>query len=344
MEQTLDDIAAGQAASTPYLKQFYLGKEGLDEQVRSHEENIDPREACTIELDGLTSKVRVGKFGPYLVKEQDGVQLTASLPVEMGPAEITNEIADQLIEQKKQGPKAIGMHPETGLPIFSMSGRFGPYLQLGEAGPEGEKPKRVSIPKNIEPANITFEQALGLISLPRTLGDHPESAKPVKAGIGRFGPYVFHEGKFKSLPKTLDVMTVDLVTAVELLKQARTRGGATPLRELGPHPEDAQPVQVFEGKYGPYVKHGKINATIPKETPVEEVTLEQAIDLLNARAARGGIKKARPGRKAAGPAPKAAAKKTPPKKAAPKKAAKKKSPKKGTGKKAPNKKKEDEED
>ncbi|HTI51392.1 MAG TPA: topoisomerase C-terminal repeat-containing protein, partial [Planctomycetaceae bacterium] len=102
-------------------------------------------------------------------------------------------------------------------------GRFGPYLQLGEAGPEGEKPKRVSIPKNIEPANITFDQALALLSLPRTLGDHPESAKPVKAGIGRFGPYVFHEGVYKSLPKTLDVMTVDLPTAVELLKQARTR-------------------------------------------------------------------------------------------------------------------------
>ena len=337
MEQTLDDIAAGQAASTPYLQQFYLGKEGLDEQVRSHEENIDPRVACTIELDGLTSKVRVGKFGPYLVKEQDGEQLTASLPLEVGPAEITNEIADQLIELKKQGPKSLGVHPETGLPVFSMSGRFGPYLQLGEAGPEGEKPKRVSIPRNIEPAAMTFEQALGLLSLPRPLGDHPESGKPVKAGIGRFGPYVFHEGTFKSLPKTLDVMTVDLPTAVELLKQARKRAAATPLRELGPHPEDAEPVQVFEGKYGPYVKHGKINATLPKETTIEAVTLEQAIDLLKARAERGGVKPARRGKAAGAPAPKAAAKKTTPKKAAPKKAAKKKSPKKGTGKKAPKK-------
>jgi DNA topoisomerase-1 len=324
MEQTLDDIATGQAQSTPYLQQFYLGKEGLDEQVKSHEENIDPREACTIELDGLSSKVRVGKFGPYLVKEQEGGPVTASLPPEVGPAEITNELADQLIEQKQQGPKSLGMHPDHGLPVFSMTGRFGPYLQLGEAGPEGEKPKRVSIPRNIDPTQITFEQALGLLSLPRPLGDHPESGKPVKAGIGRFGPYVFHEGVFKSLPKTLDVMTVDLPTAVELLKQARTRAAATPLRELGAHPEDSQPVQVFEGKYGPYVKHGKVNATIPKETTVEEVTLEQAIELLSARAARGGAK-TRAGRKAASPTPRAAAKKTTPRKAAGKKTAKKKS-------------------
>jgi DNA topoisomerase-1 len=342
MEQTLDDIAAGQAQSTPYLQQFYLGKEGLDEQVKSHEEKIDPRVACTVELEGLSSKVRVGKFGPYLMKEENGEAITASLPADVGPAEITDAIAEQLLEQKKAGPKALGMHPDAGLPVYSMTGRFGPYLQLGEPGPDGEKPKRVSIPKTIEPANITFDQALALLSLPRTLGDHPESAKPVKAGIGRFGPYVFHEGVYKSLPKTLDVMTVDLPTAIELLKQARTRAAATPVREIGPHPDDQQPIQIFEGKYGPYVKHGDLNANIPKETPIEEVSLSQALALLEARAARGGGKKRgsrrAPARNAAktsksatppekapkkSPAKKSAAKKAAPRKAAPKKAVKK---------------------
>src|SRR5262249_51704464 len=129
------------------------------------------------------------------------------------------------------------------------------------------------------------------------LGSHPETGRPVKAGIGRFGPYVVHEGgeraQFKSIPKDVDVLKVDLATAVELLKQARTRRGATALRELGPHPADSQPVQVFSGKYGPYVKHGKTNATIPKEMTVEQVTLEQALALLEARQARGGASSGR---------------------------------------------------
>lgn len=332
MEQTLDDIAAGQTQATPYLKQFYLGKTGLDEQVKSHEESIDPREACTLELDGLTAKIRIGKFGPYLITEQNGQNITASLPDDLTPADITNEIAETLFAQKKRGPTGLGMDTETGLPVYSMIGPFGPYVQLGDAGEEGKKPKRVSIPKHIDPQQITLEQALDLLSLPRTLGNHPESGKPVKAAIGRFGPYVVHEGVFKSLPKDQDVLKIDLATAVELLKQARTRRGATPIRELGNHPEDGQPVQVFSGKYGPYVKHGKVNATIPKETPVEEVTLAQALALIEARAAHGGG--SRRGSRPA--APRQAAKKTAPKKPAPKKAEPdKSSPKKAAPKKKP---------
>ena len=338
MEQTLDDIAGGTAQATPYLKQFYLGALGLDEQVKSREESIDPREACTVELEGLTAKVRIGKFGPYLITEENGENITASLPDDMTPADITNEIADALFAQKKRGPIALGMDTEAGLPVYSMIGPFGPYVQLGDKGEdEKKKPKRVSIPKQIDPAQITLAQALDLLSLPRNLGDHPESGKPVKAAIGRFGPYVVHEKVFKSLPKDQDVLKIDLATAVELLKQARTRQGATPIKELGPHPEDGEPIQVFAGKYGPYVKHGKVNATIPKETPVEEVTLAQALSLIEARAARGGGGSRRGSRRAA---PKAAArKKAAPKKAAPKKAAPKKAAgKKGAPKKAPKKK------
>jgi DNA topoisomerase-1 len=323
MEQSLDDIAAGQKKSTPYLKEFYLGARGLDEQVKSHESSIDPREACTVELDGLTAKIRIGKFGPYLVKEQNGENLTASLPEDVTPADITNEIADALLALKKQGPKALGMDPEQGLPVYSMIGPFGPYVQLGDAGEDGKKPKRMTVPKNIDPQQITLEQALDLLSLPRTLGAHPETGKPVKASIGRFGPYVVHEGPakvYKSVPKDKDVLKVDLATALELLAQARTRRGATPVKELGPHPADGQSVQVFEGKYGPYVKHGKVNATIPKETTIEQVTLEQALALIEARAARDGDTPKRAPKKAV-------PKKAPPKKAAPKKAAKK-SPKK----------------
>ncbi|MGQ0635740.1 MAG: type I DNA topoisomerase [Planctomycetaceae bacterium] len=321
MEQTLDDIAAGQAQSTPYLKQFYLGKQGLDEQVKSHEENIDPRIACTVELEGLSSKVRVGKFGPYLEKEQDGEKITASLPNDVTPAEITDEIAEQLLEQKKRGPNALGMHPESGEPVFVLVGRFGPYVQLGNVGANGEKPKRVSVPRNLNSQELTFDQALNLLSLPRTLGDHPETGKPVQAGIGRFGPYVFHDGKYKSIPRTGDVFTIDLSNAVELLKQARVRNAPAPLKELGPHPADGQPVLLLEGRYGPYVKHGKVNATVPKETPLDEVSLSMALPLLDARAARGTTPARRGARRPAAKkpnaplkkkeSPKAAAKKTP---------------------------------
>ena len=323
MEQTLDDIATGEAHSTPYLREFYNGQTGLDQQVKNQEENIDPREACTIDLDGLSSRIRVGKFGPYLVKEQDGTSMTASLPNDIAPADITDAMADELLKQKQQGPRSIGAHPTEGLPMYALLGPFGPYLQLGDAVEGGPKPKRVSLPKGADPQAVTFEQAVELLQLPRTVGLHPETGKPVTAGIGRFGPYVFHEGTgFKSLPKGYDVLTIDLPTSVELLKQKRTRSGATPIKELGAHPEDQQPVQVFDGKYGQYVKHGDVNATLPKETVLDTLTLADVLPLLAERAAATGKGKGK-GRGKKTAAPKAAARKTSDSAAAPKKAAKK---------------------
>ena len=323
MEQTLDDIATGEAHSTPYLREFYSGQTGLDQQVKNQEENIDPREACTIDLDGLSSRIRVGKFGPYLVKEQDGTSMTASLPNDIAPADITNEMADELLKQKQQGPRSIGTHPTEGVPMYALLGPFGPYLQLGDAVEGGPKPKRVSLPKGADPQAVTFDQAVELLQLPRTVGVHPETGKPVTAGIGRFGPYVFHEGTgFKSLPKGYDVLTIDLPTSVELLKQKRVRGGATPIKELGAHPDDQQPVQVFDGKYGQYVKHGDVNATLPKETVLDTLTLADVLPLLAERAAATGKGKGKGrGKKAA--APKTAARKTAGTAAAPKKSAKK---------------------
>jgi DNA topoisomerase I len=335
MEQKLDDIAAGETKSTPYLKQFYLGSEGLDEQVKSHEEGIDPREACTISLDGLSANVRIGRYGPYLVKEQNGETITASLPDDIAPADITNEMVETLVKQKQEGPKSLGTHPETGLPVYSMIGPFGPYLQLGEAGPEGEKPKRVSIPKGTDPQSVTFDHALQLLGLPRDLGPHPETGKPVKAGIGRFGPYVFHEGTYKSLRKEHNVLSVDLSTAVELLKQARTRSGPAPLKELGVHPADNQPVRLYEGRYGPYVRHGDKGtiASVPKETPLDQVDLPLALRLIADREANAPHKR--------GAARRTSGTK---KKAAPKKDTTPKAPKKPKAAKKPTKKKKSDEE
>jgi len=288
MEQTLDDIAAADAERVPYLREFYLGDDGLDEQVKRNEEKIDPREACTVQIEGLDANIRIGRFGPYLEKIKDGETLTASIPNDLTPADLTNELIDELIRRKQEGPQSLGIHPTEDKPIYVMIGPFGPYLQLGEKTEENPKPKRVSIPKNLKPDEVTFEEAVELMQLPRTLGEHPETGLVVQAGIGRFGPYVVSNRIYKSIPKEMDVLKIELAEAVELLKQARQRASATPLRDLGTPPGSEEPIGVFEGRYGPYVKQGKINATIPKGTPIEEVTLQQAFELLAARAAKAG--------------------------------------------------------
>lgn len=328
MEQDLDDIANGEGNRQQYLSQFYLGENGLDEQVRTKEESIDPRTACTLEFEGLQPRIRVGKYGPYLETERDGQPVTASIPAELAPADVTNEVAERLIELKQRGPQSLGTHPETGQSIFLLVGPFGPYLQLGEATEE-VKPKRVSIPKGRDPGTVTFEEALAYLSLPRQLGVHPETGHVVNAGIGMYGPYVKHEKVFASLGKTDDVLTVDLPRALELIAAKKTKAPVLPLKELGKHPDDDEPVAIYEGRYGAYIKHGKVNATIPKERDPMEVTLEEALPLLAERAARGPAKKGGRGRATKGAA--GAAAKAPKKAPAKKKAAAKASRKKSKG-------------
>ncbi len=315
MEQSLDDISNGVQEYLPYLRQFYSGEQGLEATVKHQEANIDPKKACSVEIEGLNATVRIGRYGPYLQRINGEETLTAPLPEDVSPADINNEMADKLFEAKARGPESLGMHPDEGVPVFSLTGRFGPYVQLGEVSDENPKPKRSSIPKGTDPASVTLDLALQLLSMPRNLGPHPEDGKPVNAGIGRFGPYVEHNRKFKSLQKTDDVLTIQLPRGLELLAMARVKAGAEPIRDLGKHPEDDEPVGIYDGKYGHYVKHGDINATIPKGSDIATFTLEEAIPLLAERAAAGGGKK-KPARK------KAAAKKTA--KSATKKAATKK--------------------
>lgn len=317
MEQSLDDISNGETQRLPYLEKFYSGETGLNQQVESKKESIDPRDACTIQLSGLSSAVRVGRYGPYLEAQENGETVNASLPDDIAPAELNDELAANLIKLKKQGPLSLGMHPEEGVPIFLMSGPFGPYLQLGEVVEDGPKPKRVSIPKNISPSDVDFDIAMKLLELPRRLGHHPDDNKVVNAGVGRFGPYVQHAGRYKSLGKDDDILTITLERAVELFKDFKGRAAATPLKELGVHPEDEKPVAIYEGRYGSYVKWGKVNATIPKESDPMAVTLEEAIKLLEARAGTSGKKGTK--KKAASPKKKAAPKKKSAKKAAKKK-------------------------
>ncbi len=295
MEQTLDEISTGEAKWLPYLQKFYLGEKGLETQVRERESQIDPNEARTVDLENLEAKVRIGKFGPYIEAENGNGPVTASIPKDVTPAELDPEQVEVLLRQKTEGPDKLGLHPESEEPIYILIGSYGPYVQLGDATEENKKPKRASLPKGVNREDVTLEMAVGLLSLPRNLGIHPATGGKVQAGLGRFGPYVVHdlgkEGKeYRSLKAGDDVLTIDLERAIELLAEPKKgRGGSTrkakaPLRELGSHPEDKEPVNIYDGPYGPYVKHGKTNASIPEGQTVEQVTLENALELLAAKA------------------------------------------------------------
>ncbi|AOY79072.1 type I DNA topoisomerase [Moorena producens JHB] len=299
MERTLDDIANGAAQWLPYLQKFYLGEKGLDNQVKERINEIDPIVARTVELEDLDARVRIGKFGPYVEVDNGNGVLTASIPQDLTPAELNIDQVHVLIQQKMEGPEKLGLHPETGEPIYILNGNYGPYLQLGDATEDKKKkPKRVSLPKGVNKEDVHLEMAVGLLALPRLLGPHPETGKPVKTAIGRFGPYVVHdqgkEGKdYRSLKAEDNVLTITLDRALELLAQPkRTRGGSRsktkkPLRELGAHPQDGEPVNIYQGPYGIYVNHGKVNASLPEGTSMEELTLETALELIAAKASSG---------------------------------------------------------
>ena len=233
----------------------------------------------------------------------------------------------------ESGDRELGVDPVTGLPVSLKIGRFGPYVETA-AAEEGAKPRRSSLPKGWSPASLDLERALKLLSLPRAVGEHPEDGKPITAGLGRFGPFVAHDGTYANVSDIDEVFEVGLNRAVALLAEKRAgraaRGAAAaPLKELGAHPEDGAAVQVMPGRYGPYVKWNKVNATLPKGTEPDDMTLEIALPLL---AAKAGTAKKKPAAKKA-PAKKAAAPKAAAEKAEKKAPAKKPAAKKPTAKK-----------
>jgi DNA topoisomerase-1 len=237
------------------------------------------------------------------------------------------------------GPKLLGMDPVTGLPVTLRKGRFGLFLQLGDAVEKGGKPKRGPVPKDMPPEAIDLERALQLLSLPRAVGTHPETGKLIEAAIGPYGPYLRHDGKYANLTSSDEVFTIGLNHAVSVIADARNkppRRGNQALKELGVHPLDEAPLSVMSGRFGPYVKWNKVFATLPKSYDPQTISLEEAIELVNARAARGpSAKKTKAGAKKT-PAEKSAAKKPAAKKAAVKKTtAKKPAVKKPAVKKAP---------
>lgn len=290
MEQTLDDISTGSVEWLPYLRKFYSGKSGLETLVKDREVAIDPDTARTIALVGLEDiKVKIGKYGAYIQVTEGDKQVSATIPQDLTPSDLLPDKIEFILKQKLEGPDRLGNHPETGEPIFVLVGQYGAYVQLGEATDEVPKPKRASIAKGVNPEQVTLSMAVDLLRMPRDLGTHPETGKKIEANLGRFGPYVVHkkggaEGKddFRSLKGDDDPHTVSLERALELLSQpkAARAGAAKVLRSLGLHPADKEPIEILAGKYGNYVKHGKVNVTLPKARSVEEVTIAEAIALL----------------------------------------------------------------
>lgn len=341
LEEKLDLVSSGDMDWKALLREFWqdfhaaVGEiaelrvtnvlDALNEALGPHifpakEDGSDPRGCPTCGTGRLSLKT--GKFGAFIgCSNYPECRFTRQL------AQSDDEAAQE------SGDRELGVDPVTGETVFLKAGRFGPYVQLGE----GDKPKRSSLPKGWSAAAMDLEKGLRLLRLPREVGVHPEDGEPISAGIGRFGPFVLHKGVYANLPNVDEVFEVGLNRAVALLAEKRAGGGrpgrseTAALKDLGAHPGDGAPVKVLAGRYGPYIKHGSTNANIPKGKDPQEITLEEAVQLLSEREAKGGGKKK--GKAAAKPkAEKATAAKSATKKPAAKKPAAKKPAAKKTAK------------
>ena len=314
MEGILDDISNGKREWLDFIRAFFRGDgehPGLENLVSQKAGEIDyPFLDLGAGPDDVRVQVRIGRWGPYVSWGEH----KASIPEDVAPADLNLEKAIQIAQAKAEGPRVVGEDPNTGEKIYVMLGRFGPYVQLGETPTDknAEKPRRASLGRNFTEDGITLEDALKLLSLPRELGS-ADDGEVIVANVGRFGPYIKKGDDFRSLTPEDDVYTVTLERAKELLAQEkksmrRQRAAAKELKALGPHPDSGAPVRVLDGRYGPYVTDGETNASLPKGTSPEALTMDEAKALLEARAgAPKTARRGRPVKKSA--APKRAAKK-----------------------------------
>ncbi len=286
LEEELDEISNGERDWIPVLKDFW---KDFSRDLKSKE-----KVARGSPLDEFCPKCGKQLF---LQNSRRGMFIGCSGYPE---CDYTRPWGDQ-----PEGPVILGSDPATGLEVLLLKGPYGLYVQLGQTPQDRTvKPKRAAWPKNIPAASADLDTALKLLALPRQLGLHPETGKPIEASIGRFGPYLKHDGMFKSIPKADNVHDIALARALQLLAEKKASG--TGGRALGAHPEDGRSVVVHNGRYGPYVKHGKVNATIPPSADPAKLTLEQAVELLAAKSAKGSTGKKKPPAKAKGPKRKAA--------------------------------------
>jgi DNA topoisomerase-1 len=296
LEEKLDEVSDGKLDWKQLLRDFWkdfsttVGEtkdlkirdviDELDKVLSSHifpdgEPGVDPRKCPSCENGSLNLKL--GRFGAFVgCTNYPECKFTRQIGAKPGEGDA--------------GPVELGIYPGTDEKISLRTGRFGPYVQLGE----GDKPKRSGIPKGTDKSDVDLEMAIKLLSLPREVGLHPEDHKPVTANFGRFGPYVAHAGIYASLDSPEDVFEIGLNRAVTLIAEKKAKGpgrrGAQTLKDLGQAP-DGRPIKVLKGKFGPYVSDGAVNATLPEGTEPDAVAMEQALAWITERAAKGGSKK-----------------------------------------------------
>ena len=299
MEDELDAIARGENEAAPWLHDFYFGAADADNGRRqimrmglhglvATGETIEPREASRITIgqtpDGERVAVRVGRYGPYI--QIGDSEVRASVPDDMPPDELTLERALEMVAKAAEGDKVLGNDPASAKPIYVKNGRFGPYVQLGDREEGADKPRMASLWKSMDPETVTLEEAVMLLSFPREVGVHPETGDVITVQDGRYGPYVKMGAETRSLDSQELLATITLDEAVAKLKEpkrGRRSGAASVIADLGAHPESGENIQVKDGRFGPYVTDGTVNATVPKGTDPEKVDLDTAVELLARR-------------------------------------------------------------
>jgi DNA topoisomerase-1 len=303
MEDRLDMVAAGEIDSRPWLRGFYFGGDedatvnedpqniGLKGRIAEGWQDIDARAVSSIPLgtdpQGREVAARVGRYGPYVQVEDTAER--ASLPEDLPPDEVTLERALELLAEAAQGDQVLGHDPESARPIYLKTGRYGPYFQLGEDEDDGGKPKRGSLWPGMSMESVTLEDALKVLSFPKTLGTHPETGTPVTAQDGPNGPYLKMGTESRSLRDHDHLDSITLEEALQLFaqpKQPRGRSAPVALKELGEHPTSHQPLRILRGRFGPYVTDGVVNASLPGNRDPQLVELDEALELLAAREER----------------------------------------------------------
>ena len=287
MESSLDEISSGNLEWLPYLETFYKGKNGLEIKVQKTEGDIDGKAYRQVDFDDLPCVVRIGSNGPWLegTKLDDSgneIQAKGNLPMDITPGDLDIKKVDQILS----GPSDLGQDPKTGEKVFLRFGPYGPYVQLGIDQGNDTKPRRASLPKELKTDDLTLEQALELLSLPRLLGEHPEGGI-IEADRGRFGPYIRwiknkNESENRSLKKDDDVFKVNLERGLEILSMPKLgRGGRMVLRDLGKPKDSKESIQIFNGPYGMYAKFGKVNVSLPKDIDIDKLKIEEVMKLLD---------------------------------------------------------------
>jgi len=284
MEDGLDAISRGELDAIPFMKEFYFGSEGQTGLEAMLDDKVDIGKACSVQLeyDGDPIEVRVGQYGPFV---QQG-ETRKSVPAGVALGDLNVDKALEILNQEISEEKELGADPESGETVLIKNGPYGPYVQLGETS------KRKGIPKGTPAEDVDLEMGLKLLSLPRTLGTHPETNEDVKADYGRFGPYVTAgKGKNGTIPPTMSPLTITLEEALELIKNKNS--GPQELRTIGDHAETGESLVLKSGRYGPYITDGKFNASLPRGTEPDKLTLEEAVELIDKKRAAPPKKKRR---------------------------------------------------